>query len=49
VGERRSRKPIQLEVNGPIQFVVEKDRIFVLDHERKEFRLNIIKTTLKTR
>lgn len=49
VGERRSRKPIQLEVNGPIQFAVEKDRIFILDHERKEFRLNIIKTTLKTR
>jgi hypothetical protein len=42
-------KPIQLEVNGPIQFAVEKDHIFVLDHERKEFRLNIVKTTLKTR
>ena len=49
VGEHRSRKPIQMEVNGPIQFAVEKDHIFVLDHERKEFRLNIIKTTLKTR
>lgn len=49
VGEHRSRKPIQMEVNGPIQFAVEKDHIFILDHERKEFRLNIIKTTLKTR
>jgi len=49
VGERRSRKPIQSEVNGPIQFAVEKDRIFILDHEGEEFRLDIIKTTLKTR
>ena len=49
VGERRSRKPVQLEINGPIQFAVEKDHIFILDHERRELRLNIIKTTLKTR
>lgn len=49
IGECRSRKPIQLEVNGPIQFAVDKDHIFILDYERKEFRLNIIKTTLKTR
>ncbi|MGC9951420.1 MAG: hypothetical protein ABSF64_34115 [Bryobacteraceae bacterium] len=49
VGEQRSRKPIQLEVNAPVQFAVEKDHVFILDHERKEFRLNIIKTTLKTR
>lgn len=35
VGERRSRKPVQLEVNGPIQFAVEKDHIFILDHERR--------------
>ena len=33
VGKRRSRKPVQLEINGPIQFAVEKDHIFILDHE----------------
>jgi hypothetical protein len=49
VGERWSRKPVQLEINGPIQFAVEKDHIFIMDHERREFRVNIIKTTLKPR
>lgn len=40
-------KGLHVLVNDPIRFVIEKDSLFVLDTDGKEYRLKIIKTVRK--
>jgi hypothetical protein len=41
-------KPAMLTVNRPVEFEVDKRRLFVIDDEGKEYEMSIVKRVLKT-
>ena len=40
-------KPANLTVNGPVKYAVEKRKLYVIDEDRKEHEMEIIKRVLK--
>ncbi len=43
----RWSKPAALTVNGPVQFAIEKDRIYIKSEDGREHETKIIKKILK--
>ena len=46
IRKSRDRTP-PLTVNGPVQFVIEKDHVYIRDEEGKEHDTKLVKKTLK--
>ena len=40
-------KTIHLDVNGPVEYAIEKDHLFLKDSRGKSYKLDLVKTTLK--
>lgn len=45
--ERASKRPIQIEINGPVSFALHKTDLYVKDSSGHEFKLDLLKTTRK--
>jgi len=45
--ERASKRPIQIEINGPVSFALRKTDLYVKDTGGHEFKLDLLKTTRK--
>lgn len=43
----RRKRPVNLTVNAPIKFAVERNRVYVIDDDRKEHWMEIVKRVLK--
>ena len=41
------QKPLPMTVNGTARFVIEKDDVYVLGEDGKEYKLGLLKKTLK--
>jgi hypothetical protein len=48
VGLWRRTKLIPMTVNGPVRFALEKDKLFVIGEDGKEYELKLVKKVLKT-
>lgn len=44
----RRSKPVVLTVNGPVQFAIEKDSLYIKDEDGREHETKIVKKILKT-
>lgn len=51
IAEERLRwrwsKPANLTVNGPVQYAIEKNKMFILDEDAKEHEARVVKKILK--
>jgi hypothetical protein len=47
--ERGSNRPIQIEINGPVSFVIDGAHFYLKDASGHEFKLTLLKTTRKKR
>ena len=45
--ERRSKRPIQIEISGPVSFALDGAHLYVKDATGHEFKLTLLKTTRK--
>lgn len=45
--ERGSKRPIQIEINGPVSFALDGGHVYVKDTSGHEFKLSLLKTTRK--
>jgi hypothetical protein len=45
--ERASKRPIQVEINGPVSFVLDGKHLILRDGSDHEFKLLLLKTTRK--
>lgn len=45
---KKHEKPLDLTVNAPVRFAIEKSDCYLLDDEGKEHKLVVEKKTLKT-
>lgn len=43
----RGGKPIHVDVNGPVEYAVDKDHLYLRDSDGKPHRLDLLRTTRK--
>jgi len=41
-------KPLPMTVNGPVRYAIDKDTVYVISEDGKEYKLDLTKKTLKT-
>lgn len=46
-GSWRKTKPVPMTVNAPVQFAIEKDKLYVIGEDSKEYELKLTKKVLK--
>jgi hypothetical protein len=43
----RGGKPIHVEVNGPVEYAIDKDHLYLKDSDGKSHKLDLLRTTRK--